>query len=210
MLDWFTKDFGRLTTVARSNAKKGASAPSSFCAYQIGWSGRSSLATMTQCELVEHRWLTGEAATVGLYVNELLIRLLPERDAQPGVFALYWQIVSLLTEVARGAELERLLRGFELHLLEVLGYALDLAREADSETPIRSEFNYYFDVERGLRRSNGELSEDVYAGTMLLALRDGESLSVDDRRAAKRLLRCALAPLLAGKPLNTPSFLGSR
>lgn len=210
LLDWFTRDFGRVAVVARNSNRKGAGAPSPFSGYQIGWAGRSSLATMSQCDLIEHRWLSGDAATVGLYVNELLMRLLPERDAHPSVFALYWQIVSLLTQTARGAELERLLRGFELHLLEVLGYALELSRDADTGEPVVPDRHYVFDVDHGLRRQVGEPTEDSYRGSMLLALGAGEAPDIESRRAAKRLLRQALAPLLAGKPLNTPTFLGPR
>lgn len=210
LLDWFTRDYGRVAAVARSSSRKGASAPTPFSGYQIGWVGRSTLVTVSQCDLIEHRWLTGDAASVGLYVNELLMRLMPERDSHASVFALYWQIVSLLTEVSRGAELERLLRGFELHLLDVLGYGLELGSEADTGEAVLPDRHYYFDAQSGLRRGEGEPTEDAYRGSMLLALSEGDSPDIDSRRAAKRLLRCALAPLLAGKPLNTPTFLGPR
>jgi hypothetical protein len=55
-------------------------------------------------------WLIGEALFSGLYLNELLIRLLPAEDPHPGVFDHY---AATLLALAEGRPLEPLLRSFE-------------------------------------------------------------------------------------------------
>ena len=60
-----------------------------------------------------------------MYLNELLIRLLPAEDAHPALFEHY---VATLPALAEHRPLEPLLRAFEWRLLDELGYgfALDI------------------------------------------------------------------------------------
>ena len=61
----------------------------------------------------------GQALFSGLYLNELLIRLLPAEDPQPEIFAHYAATLLLL---AAGRPIEPLLSAFEWRPLEQLGY----------------------------------------------------------------------------------------
>ncbi|MFO6383369.1 DNA repair protein RecO, partial [Pseudomonas aeruginosa] len=83
------------------------------------WRGRGELKTVARLESAGiPNLLNGQALFSGLYLNELLIRLLPAEDPQPEIFAHYAATLPLLAE---GRPIEPLLRAFEWRLLEQLG-----------------------------------------------------------------------------------------
>ena len=71
----------------------------------------------------------------GLYMNELLMRLLQPEDPHRKLFDHYAAILSLLAE---GDDEEIPLRRFELVLLEELGYGFDLASDGLSGNACRA------------------------------------------------------------------------
>ena len=91
LLEVFSQEYGRLGLVARGAVSprsrwKGLLQP--FAPLLLSWSGAGELATLTAAEeagcpipLPPHRVLAG------LYINELLLRLLPRLDPHPGLFA---------------------------------------------------------------------------------------------------------------------------
>jgi recombinational DNA repair protein (RecF pathway) len=95
---------------------------------------------------------------------------------------------------------------FEKRLLDLLGYGIDLLREARSGEPIEPGRQYHFTPSEGLRvldAAAGATRENGLAGSSLLELHAGtlaDSRSLDD---ARRLLHAALAPLLEGRELAT-------
>lgn len=204
IIDWLTPGAGRVATVYKGARQRRRSAPHPFSSYQIRWSGRSNLATLVDVESQKHRWLMGDAAVVGLYANELLIRLLAERDAHPRLFHAYVELIDLLTVAAKGAGVEQALRRFERVLLAEIGYGLELDRDAHSGEPVCAERRYAFDPEIGFTACAGGGSTEAqsFAGRVLLALAADDVLAGADRRDAKRLMRAALAPHLAGRPLR--------
>ena len=204
LLEVFGQDHGRLGLVARGSAAprsrlKGLLQP--FAPLLLSWMGTGELATLTAAEdagrpvpLPPHRVLAG------LYVNELLLRLLPRLDPHPGLFAAY-QL--LLTELAAASGEEPPLRRFEKRLLDELGYGLTLDCEAVSGVPIVAEEQYCYVLDRGpLAASPSEVGVPV-SGQGLLALRDGMLTDPAVLREVKRLTRAALAEQLRGRALKT-------
>ena len=63
-----------------------------------------------------------------LYINELLIRLLPKDAVHEDLFQLY---EGFLVKIHAGENIELTLRSFELDMLEMLGYGLDFENEID-------------------------------------------------------------------------------
>ncbi|GIS20273.1 MAG: hypothetical protein CM15mP120_21890 [Pseudomonadota bacterium] len=61
--------------------------------------------------------LRGDVLFAGLYLLELLTRLVADRQREPGVFA---DAVSTLTSMEAGHDLQTCLRNFELDLLAQL------------------------------------------------------------------------------------------
>ena len=204
IIDWLTPNSGRVATVYKgARQRRRSTVPSLFNSYRIRFTGRSALATLTEAELETHRWLSGDATVVGLYANELIVRLLAERDPHPKLFAAYCALLDLLLSSASGPDVEAGLRRFELLLLADIGYAIELAREATTGELIAPDKSYRFDPENGFTETDGQSdAADVFSGTLLAALDRSEPLDPVQRRDAKRLLRQALKPHLNGKPLR--------
>ncbi|MFO1422575.1 MAG: DNA repair protein RecO [Candidatus Competibacteraceae bacterium] len=204
LLEVFSQDHGRVSLVARGavgprSRLKGLLQP--FAPLLLSWAGAGELATLTAAEeaglpasLPPHRVLAG------LYVNELLMRLLPRLDPHPSLFAAY---PLLLAELATAVGEEPPLRRFEKCLLDELGYGLTLDCEAVSGTPIVAEERYCYVLDRGpLAASPSEVGVPI-SGRGLLALRDGILNDPAVLREVKRLTRAALAVQLRGRALKT-------
>src|SRR5690606_31339497 len=94
LVDFFTPDYGRITAVARGVRKAKSSKRAllnPFLPLLISVQGKTSLKLLTHVEACAVRaWrLQGERLFSGLYVNELLVRLLPEWDAYQELYADY-------------------------------------------------------------------------------------------------------------------------
>ena len=141
-------------------------------------------------------WLNGEALFSGLYLNELLIRLLPAEDPLPSVFDHY---AATLLALAEGRPLEPLLRSFEWRLLDDLGYGFSLTTDIHDQ-PIAPDGLYRLQVDAGLERVY-LLQPGLFNGNELLAMAEADWSAPGALSAAKRLMRQALAVHLGGRPL---------
>lgn len=204
LVDFFTPDYGRVRAVARVKARRrGASGlPSPFALLSVHWVGRGELKTLRDWEPVGPPFmLQGHRLYSALYLNEILYRLLHESDAQPHLYRLY---ADSLAELAADTDMELILRRFELALLEELGYGIDLQMEAESGEPLDPSGYYLLDPERGLIRTyNKTVGQLTYLGENLLAIGAGHLGTPEVRRAAKQLLRTALAVHLGDRPLQS-------
>lgn len=203
LLEVFSQDHGRLGLVARGAAAhrsrlKGLLQP--FAPLLLSWSGAGELAMLTTAEEKGRPVsLPPSRVLAGLYVNELLLRLLPRLDPHPALFAAY---ESLPAELAVAADEEPPLRRFEKRLLEELGYGLTLDCEAVSGAPIVAEEQYCYVLDRGPLA--GQVGGGVpISGRGLLALRDGMLTDPAVLKEVKRLTRAALAEQLRGRALKT-------
>jgi DNA repair protein RecO (recombination protein O) len=148
--------------------------------------------------------LQGTRLYCGFYVNELLQRLLAEPVACERIFSCYSQ---LLADLLTASDVEPLLRQFERVLLEALGYALVLTRDAETQQPLCATQRYVFVPGAGLRpaqQTSGHPSRaNIFDGAHLLAFAAGDYSDNRVRQVAKRLMRQALAPLLGPRPLKS-------
>lgn len=204
LLEAFSQECGRLSLVAR-----GATAPRSrlkgllqpFAPLLLSWIGAGELATLTGAEDTGlPAPLPSNRVLAGLYVNELLVRLLPRLDPLPDLFAAYQ---SLLAELATDSGEEPPLRRFEKRLLEQLGYGLTLDREADSGAAIVAEAQYRYVVDRGPLALSQTATGVLISGRGLLALHDDLLADPAVLNEVKRLTRAALAEQLRGRALKT-------
>lgn len=205
ILEALTRDYGRVSLLAKGYRKKPGNTLQVLAELLVSWSGRGELKTLTAVESPKASSnLAGRQLYAALYVNELLMRLLPKHDAHPQVFACYQ---TLLSQLASQEDFEPVLREFELHLLADLGYALNLSADAVNAEPLQSESVYRYVNEEGFFLLIGNNSEgskgDHFLGVDILAIAAGDYTKLETRRAAKRLMRLALAPLLGTKPLKS-------
>jgi len=204
LLEAFSREHGRLGLIAHGAASsrsrlKGVLQP--FIPLLLSWSGNGDLATLNSGEEAGRPFpLLQNRALAGLYVNELLVRLLPRRDVQPVLFAVY---ETLLAELATIQDEEPPLRRFEKRLLEELGYGLSLDRAVDSGQPIVAEAHYRYVLDRGPLATEASPIGVPISGRGLLALREGMLTDPAVLKEVKRLTRAALAEQLNGRALKT-------
>lgn len=205
LLEVVTAEHGRLGLVARGARRQGspAGALQPFHRLQLRWSPRGELHGLHSAEELERHRLPPSALPAGLYLNELLMRLLTRHEDCHGAYAAY---ARTLRSIAAGEELEPVLREFELDLLEGLGYGLTLEYEADGGEPVKPGQSYRYVEQHGLERSPGDGSGAV-AGAALLAMAERDWREAETRRAAKHILRAALEALLGARALRTRELL---
>ena len=208
ILELFTLEHGRLSAVARGvkrSSRRGTAGGLCSQLFQpllLTFTGRGELKTLTASEPAgAAHGLRGERLYSGLYVNELLVRLLHRHDAHPGLFAQYGDT---LFGLAGEQPIEAVLRRFELSLLDELGYSFDLCVDGESGEAVREGAWYHYHNDHGLveRGAVMDPARPAYAGADLLAIAEGH-LTGGTAQTAKRLLRQALASHLGDTPLKS-------
>lgn len=196
LVDFITPQ-GRLRAVLRSAKGKTGSLARPFVPLEVEFRGRGELKNVGRMEGAGIAvWLEGEALFSGLYLNELLIRLLPAEDPHPGIFEHY---AATLAALAEGRSLEPLLRSFEWRLLDDLGYGFVLDADINGD-PLVADGLYRLQVDAGLERVY-LLQPGLFQGVELLAMAEADWTAPGALSAAKRLMRQALAVHLGGRPL---------
>ncbi|WP_369959726.1 DNA repair protein RecO [Pseudomonas benzenivorans] len=188
---------GRLRAVLRGARGRAGTLARPFVPLEAELRGRGELKSVGRLEAAGiPNLLTGEALFSGLYLNELLIRLLPAEAPHPEIFEHY---ALTLQALAQGRALEPLLRAFEWRLLDELGYGFALDRDRLGQ-PIVAERLYRLQPDAGLEPV-AQLQPGVFQGAELLAMAGADWAVPGALAAAKRLMRQALAPHLGGRPL---------
>lgn len=196
LVDFLTPQ-GRLRAVLRSAKGKAGSLARPFVPLEIELRGRGELKNVGRMEAAGvASWMVGEALFSGLYLNELLIRLLPAEDPHPAVFDHY---AATLVALAEGRPLEPLLRSFEWRLLDDLGYGFALDMDINGE-PLAADGLYRLQVDAGLERVY-MVQPGLFQGVELQAMAEADWDAPGALAAAKRLMRQALAVHLGGRPL---------
>jgi len=205
IVDFLTPDYGRVSAVARGvRQRKGNKRQllNPFSRLLISLQGKTDLKLLTHVEVDQcYVQLEGNFLYSGFYLNELLVRLLPEMDPHHQFFTVY---ESSLLKLEQKKPLEPILREFEIHLLAELGYALDFTQDARSHDPIVPDAFYWCDIQEGFFLAENLLPEQTpIKGECLLAIAINDYLHPETRLVAKQLTRMMLKPLLGTKPLKS-------
>lgn len=202
LLDVLTPDYGSLRLIAKGVLRSRGSrfaVLQPFVPLSVSWAGRSELPVMCAAESRDPAVnLERKALFCGLYMNELLLRLLPVHDPQPGIFLIYEKS---LRRLGRGEAPDETLRFFELALLDQIGYGLALQHEIASGAQVQRDKFYVYLVEKGPLESPA--GADAIRGATLLGLRDGHLPGPVELNEAKRLMRRVLNHHLGGRPLKS-------
>ena len=205
LVEVFAREHGRLGLVARGARRprsrmRGLLQP--FIPLLLSWRGRGELATLAGAE-AEGAVLppSGSTAIVGFYLNELLMRFLHRHDPEPALFDHYR---AALDTIANEDDPEPVLRIFEKRLLEAMGYALELEREADSGLAIEPDRRYRYVMEAGPTRLTSDASPGTCVhGSTLLALAEERIIDPCTLREAKRLMRSVIDAHCGGRGLTS-------
>ena len=212
LLEVLTRDHGRVGLLARGLRTERPRYPrgllSPFVALRLSFAGRGELMTLSGAEPAGTPLaLSGQALLGGLYVNELLVRLLQRHDPHPDLLVRYAQ---LLEELAGGAELDWSLRRFERDLLGSLGFAPLLTEVAGHAGPVHAEQGYSYDPERGPVPYGERPVPPRVSGKALLALAEDAVPELELRRELRSLMRAVLRHHLGGRELNAWRTLAQR
>jgi DNA repair protein RecO (recombination protein O) len=203
----FTKQFGRVATVAKG-ARRPRSAMrgqlQSFQMFAATWSGKNELKTLHGLEWSDSLVsLQGEALMCGFYLNELLLRLLPREDAHEALFEYYQATIKTL---AKCKDLATHLRRFELKLLQEMGYAVPLITDENNEAVLRDKL-YRYEAEYGASALSKTKNGVQLSGKTLLDMANDDYASTQTQQQSKQLMRYLLAHYLGDKPLHTRQLL---
>mgnify|MGYP000648604661 FL=1 len=204
--DVFTQKSGKISVIA-----KGAKKPKSkffgylvpFQKLKITYSGRSELKTLTSIDrdLASNSNTFSKVSYSLLYINELLMKLLPKDAKHEELFVLYDEF---LKKINKNNNLEISLRHFELDLLDMLGYGFDYDSEIDSNEPIEAELSYVFVSERGFRKSNSS----SFKGKDILSIKKRKLEDVP-LKYLKEITTKAIGICLEGKDLTSRKIFKS-
>lgn len=206
IVEMLTPDHGLVSCLGHSSRKKNASVDLLFAPLLISWSGRGDLFTLTHVESVSaKRVTTPEVSIMGMYLNELILKLVPKSSPSKEIFQLYENVMQLLEQ---GESQEKVLRLFEIELLELVGYGLSLDQEVDHETPIYEDQFYRYDMGLGPAKIQHQNSAwNVIKGTTLIGLQSPLNMEASCLTEAKRLMRGVINWHLDGRPLHSREIL---
>ncbi len=171
IVDVLTFEQGRMAMVAKGAKRPGSNLRGALLSLQpveIVFSGRGEVKTMTQATWIPGQpWLTGRALMCGLYLNELLMKLLPREDSHPLLFESY---AATLMTLAESDDHSAILREFETQLLAGLGYGLQLEHDVKTGGALRADTLYRYDPLSGPTQNGGGV---LVSGRVLWALKKG-------------------------------------
>ena len=209
IIELLARETGRYSAVARGAASARSKLRGRlqlFTPLLVASVGRGELKTVTTVDFPAGPYrLSGRRLLLGMYVNELMYRLLGRFVPAPGLYDGYERLLAGLQ--ARGDGILAV-RRFELELLQELGYGVDFACDARNGRPVAMDASYRYVVHEGFHEYSGADGLG-FSGRELLGVAAGELAAVDEKRL-RRLTRMSLAELLGDKPLRSRSLFRSR
>ncbi|OGI57948.1 MAG: DNA repair protein RecO [Candidatus Muproteobacteria bacterium RBG_19FT_COMBO_61_10] len=212
LLEMFTRRHGRLGVVAKGARRAHSPLRFTLIPFQplvIGFSGRGELPTLTAAEPAGAApAIAGEALFCGLYLNELLLRLLHRHDPHERLFESYSEALGRLGE---GRDREAALRVFEKRLLEDIGFGLVLDHDVQDGVPLQPGQFYRYLPERGPVPAHAADGEGIAVqGASLLALAREQLVDGAVLHEVKHLMRALLARHLGERPLTSRGLFRRR
>lgn len=214
IVDLFTLECGRLSAIVKGSRKPGRNRKVStvarlqaFQSFALSIQLKPGLARLRgydeqPVKQSDGRFLSGRALYSGMYINELLMRLLAEHETHKALFETY---VETLDALASTTDFEPILRRFENILLSSIGYGITWTIDARDGSNIDSKKSYNFLPEDGFYKSEKLTSKNI-PGDIILAINKGHFNIAGTRQVAKTIMRSAIARHLGGKPLYSRKF----
>ncbi len=200
IVELLTEQDGRVAAVyrgARSKKKSGVVQP--FTPLLVSYMGRGELKTITRLDIGNMNHLVGENLLLGLYANELMVRLCHKFERSPMLFSAYQR---LLLGLVSGSNMIHALREFELSLLTELGYGISFDVDASSGSDIDPNVFYRYVPDEGFHPLLSGTGNS-YKGEQLLKISAGDYVGSDVANIAKKIIRQSLNHLLGDKPLKS-------
>lgn len=208
LVDCLTLEDGRVSMVAKG-ARRGKAGQrrllQPFAPLLLSYMGYGELHTLTAVEEAgASRRLIGERLACGLYLNELLMYLLPKEESFEELFAFYNKALDAL---ASDDAISPLLRNFELNLLEAMGVAPAWHRESSSGDEVVADQHYALAADGPIYPALLGGGVGLVSGEALLALAAGTPDQPELLPQSKRVLRYFINMHLGGRELKSRELL---
>ena len=178
IIEIFSRDWGRMAVIAKGVKKPTSQLRNALLPLQrirMSWSGDGDIRTLSRCDWDAGGVMpSGDSLMAGLYLNELLLKLLAREDSHAALFDVYDHVVRHLSETSTRAVS---VRAFELLLLRELGLLPALNIESSSLLPVEPQQLYHLSAEGLLASKTGvikgihclQLHEQLFGASMQLA-----------------------------------------
>ena len=204
-LELLTKNHGRVGALARGarqvSPKRGKDMLGPGALYLADLVGGGELMQLRRFEICESApAFVGERGLALMYINELVIALLPRGDAHDRLFLQYKNTIQTIAFGELGGHL----RGFERMLLQELGYGVDFANDVMG-APIASALWYRLDVNAGFFASHAGAT-GALTGAAILEF-DSCCFSKIHNSTTRGIMRALISERLSGKTLKSWDML---
>ena len=210
LLDCFTRDSGIVSCIA-----KGAKRPKSawrglvqpFILVNIDYRGRGEVKTIVQLEAEKILpCLSGKKVLIGMYLNEILLKLVQRNDPNPELFHSYHETLGFIARADADIDMQYQLRLFECQLLRSLGFGIDFLHDMHGHA-IVEDVVYGYDPERGFFPQNVLPQSKqliTISGAVIIALAHQVRYKDEHQMLeAKKFMRFVIAHHLGPRILNT-------
>lgn len=209
IVEIFSQEFGRLSLVARGarsatkkSQKRALLQP--FYPLEVSWFGRSNLKSLKQLESMGLPIpLKGLSNLCGLYLNELILKLLIQWDPHPELFDSY---VKTLQQLDGTDSPQIVLREFERYFLDELGYGVDWSADIYGEW-IEPDQIYTYIPQQGFVLENQHDAIFRVKGELILAVSESNWQVSGALSLARKVAKNTIDILLDGKELNSRKLL---
>ena len=217
LVDLLTQESGRITCVARVAKKRGkimAGTLEPFRLLGINWIGRGDVQTLTLVEEQGRYRISVSKLCKALYLNEMILKLLPKHAPAHTVFKAYqWAIHQLTLDSQSTLQLMQC----ELAILEALGYSFRYSTEHQTGSVLLSHYGYRYHPDSGLSVDSNTMSANqsqhqsqtvgvAISGRLLIKLNERSTLNTlneSEQYELRYFLNQFVDVLLAGKKLNS-------
>lgn len=177
---------------------------------QMFATGKRDLKTLTQVQITAvNAPIRGSQQYTGLYLNEILYRLLPVEDPLPALWAHYEASLNLLRQPLSDEALKLCLREFESSLFNALGYEILLSHDSEAQ-PIDATQRYSYRADIGFaplvetdpKATNDFSQTSIFSGVDLLRMQE-QGVGLETLSLWSQLNRELIAHLLDYQPLQS-------
>lgn len=211
LVDLFTKESGRITCIARVAKKRGKIMKGTlepFRLLRVDWIGKGEVQTLTLAEEKGRYRVPVTDLCKALYLNELLLKLVPKHAPAEEVFHSYQQSIFNLANQSAP------ITSCEIDILESLGYSFRYTFVSSSGVDVQEVGQYRFSLDNGLELIEYNPHQNPHfgfagipiSGNLLIKLNESSTLSIlnsAEQNELRRFLDQLINLLLAGRKLKS-------
>ena len=211
---FLTESAGKISGIyrgVRGNKRKSKAVVQPLYSGVVEYLGKPDLFTISNFEANRYPALTGQGLYSGLYVAELLVKVLGEGQGEEQLLE---ETVRVINDLETNTGLASKLRRFEFRLMEILGYGVDFTREAVVHEAIDPEGTYVYVDQVGFVRERKDAALygakiGAIPGWMLEQFACGDFSDEAGGVIAKRISTIALSSLMGNKTLSSRKIFRS-